>query len=246
MPRSPVDQRPTTLGSLLLVLFSVSIVLLTGFDSSFPIGAFAVELTVAVTVLLLLGYGLAYFVHTFFPFGSTRGRILKWTFITVFGLLCVLWALQATAPHVFWDTRSTGGMLVRMDRNSLEFIEGFVEPTEHDRCFHGWTAGFRRFEMPPIFPIANLSALLLIPTFVESLNCRYKWRTPIKDRARVRKEKRRLREGRCHKCEYDMRGSPTTKCPECGADAMLIDLEFDPAEIRRNPQSASGRPHIHE
>lgn len=229
---------------ILLALYLVSAFLLIFTGQITPIGVVTMGLTIALTVVVLLSYGLAYFLHTLFPYDSNRGRCLKWTFITFGCLIAIACGLQTTAPHVIWDSRSTGGVLVRMDSQSLELVEGFVEPTEHDRCFHGWTQAYRRIELPPIRPFAILALLLLIPTFVESLNCRFKWRTPIKDLPRIRRERRRLRDNLCHKCEYDMRGSSSTICPECGADRSAIDFPFDPADIRGKHETASGRPRV--
>jgi hypothetical protein len=51
-------------------------------------------------------------------------------------------------------------------------------------------------------------------------------------RIETRRRRNQMMKGHCYKCDYDMRGSASSGCPECGfrneVEAMLDEMGFEP------------------
>lgn len=196
---------------------------------------------IAACLVVPLGYAIAFVLHTGFPVGTRRSTIVRWLTCLSALLVTMLAILQETAPHEFRSGAAKDGPVIRMEHAYLEFMGDIPEPTEHDKVHHS-VPGYWRVRIPPLALIAAWLFPLLVPTLVESLNVRRAWRTPMRDVWRQWKEHRRRQLGLCLFCGYDMRGSRSGICPECGRQSRSgIEIERDASHAFLD---ASGRPSI--
>lgn len=146
-----------------------------------------------------------------------RIRTLKWTGTVACGLL-----LLAAAAGLRWrwvDVYNDRHRIVRIDRGALttfwthESSGGIISRYAIGPNYDSWRESFRSYasgSWPALESIGPRAWILVTPLWIPfvliGVPTALLWRL----------DRRRAAPGRCRKCNYDLTGNLSGRCPECG------------------------------